>query len=71
MAAAESSQLPPQRREGCRVNALPIHASAFSVSAVVLDTRTIPESFLFLKDVPKIPFEELTGDITGKTARAA
>ena len=50
------------------VNALPIHASAFSVSAVMLDTRTIPESFLFLKDVPKIPFEELTGDITGIAA---
>jgi L-fuculose-phosphate aldolase len=39
------------------VNALPIHATAFSVSDFPLDTRTIPESYLFLKDVRKIPFE--------------
>jgi len=48
------------------VNALPIHATAFSVSEVVLDTRTIPESYLFLKDVGKIPFAkqyEAGGDI--------
>lgn len=44
------------------VNALPIHATAFSVSDAVLDTRTIPESYLFLKDVPRIPFSEIYGD---------
>lgn len=38
------------------INALPVHATAFSVSDCTLDTRTIPESFLFLKDVSKIPF---------------
>ena len=38
------------------VNALPVFASAFSVSDAALDTRTIPESYLFLKDVPKIPY---------------
>ena len=41
------------------INALPVSATAFSVSEAVLDTRTIPESFLFLKDVPKLAFETL------------
>ncbi len=41
------------------INALPISATAFSVSEAVLDTRTIPESFLFLKDVPKLAYETL------------
>jgi L-fuculose-phosphate aldolase len=44
------------------VNALPIHATAFSVSEFPLDTRTIPESYLFLKDVAKIPFDALYGN---------
>ena len=44
------------------VNALPLNATAFSVSDVALDTRTIPESYLFLKDVRKIPFEQQFGD---------
>ena len=38
------------------VNALPLNGSAFCVSEAQLDTRTIPESYLFLKDVRKIPF---------------
>ncbi|MDP3850581.1 MAG: class II aldolase/adducin family protein [Luteolibacter sp.] len=50
------------------VNALPIHATAFSVSAAALDTRTIPESYLFLKDVPKFPFEMLINDVPGIAA---
>lgn len=37
-------------------NALPVHGAAFCVSDFALDTRTIPESFLFLKDVRTIPF---------------
>ena len=39
------------------VNALPVHASAFCASDARLDTRTIPESYLFLKDVHTIPFD--------------
>ena len=39
------------------INALPVSATAFSISSEILDTRTIPESFLFLKDVPKLSFE--------------
>ncbi len=43
-------------------NALPINATAFAVSDSQLNTRTIPESFLFLKDVKKIPYELQFGD---------
>ncbi len=38
------------------VNATPVNATAFSVSATKLDTRTIPESYIFLRDVAKLPF---------------
>ena len=41
------------------MNALPVSATAFSISEAVLDTRTIPESFLFLKDVPKFAYESV------------
>jgi len=39
------------------VNAMPVHAAAFCVSAFEMDTRTIPQSYLTLKDMQKIPFE--------------
>ena len=38
------------------VNAYPVNATAFSVTAVPLDTRTIPESYIFLRDVRRVPF---------------
>ena len=41
------------------VNALPVFATALCVSDFLLDTRTIPESYLFLKDVGTIAFEHL------------
>jgi L-fuculose-phosphate aldolase len=44
------------------LNALPVHGTAFSVSDFPLDTRTIPESYLFLKDVRTISFEQQFGD---------
>jgi L-fuculose-phosphate aldolase len=44
------------------VNAIPLYATAFCVSDCPLDTRTIPESYLFLKDVATIPFERQYGD---------
>jgi len=44
------------------INALPVSATAFSVSDAVLDTRTIPESFLFLKDVPKFAYETVLSE---------
>lgn len=44
------------------VNADPVNATAFSVTAAPLDSRTIPESYLFLKDVARIPFGLQFGD---------
>jgi L-fuculose-phosphate aldolase len=43
------------------LHTLPIHATAFSVSDFHLDTRTIPESYLFLKEIGKIPFRHFHG----------
>jgi L-fuculose-phosphate aldolase len=39
------------------VTAYPVHATAFCVTQAELNTRTIPESYLFLRDVPRLPFE--------------
>jgi L-fuculose-phosphate aldolase len=41
------------------VNATPVNATAFAVSAAPFDTRTIPESYIFLRDVAKLPFEDV------------
>lgn len=38
------------------VNAYPVNATAFAVSDTPLDTRTIPESYVFLRDVERIAF---------------
>ncbi len=38
------------------VNAYPVHASAFCVTDAELDARTIPESYLFLRDVQRFRF---------------
>ena len=38
------------------VNAIPVNATAFGVTATPLDARTIPESYLFLRDVGVVPF---------------
>jgi L-fuculose-phosphate aldolase len=38
------------------VNAYPVNATAFSVTDAPLDTRTIPESYIFLRDVRRVPF---------------
>jgi L-fuculose-phosphate aldolase len=44
------------------VNATPVNATAFSVTHQPLDARTIPESFLFLGNVPTVPFAAQFGD---------
>jgi L-fuculose-phosphate aldolase len=44
------------------VNASPVNATAFSVTSTPLDSRTIPESYLFLKDVARIPYGPQFGD---------
>jgi L-fuculose-phosphate aldolase len=38
------------------VTAYPVNATAFSVTGEVLDTRTIPESYVFLRTVDRAPF---------------
>jgi L-fuculose-phosphate aldolase len=38
------------------VNAYPVNATAFSVTDTPLDSRTIPESYIFLRDVQRVPY---------------
>jgi len=38
------------------VNASPVNGTAFSVTDCPCDSRTIPESYVFLREVQKIPF---------------
>lgn len=44
------------------INAYPVNATAFSVTDSVLDSRTIPESYIFLRDVQRSPFGTRVGD---------
>jgi L-fuculose-phosphate aldolase len=44
------------------VNAYPVNATAFSVTQGSLDTRTIPESYLFLREVHRVPYRVQFGD---------
>ena len=47
-----------QRHPGIRsiVNAYTVNATAFSVTGAPLDARTIPESYIFLREVSSIPY---------------
>lgn len=47
---------------GAIINAQPACASAFCMTSARLDTRTIPESALVLRDVPNLPFLRLVED---------
>ena len=47
---------------GAVVTAYPVNATAFSVTDAPLDTRTIPESYLFLREVRRVPFGVQFGD---------
>jgi L-fuculose-phosphate aldolase len=42
---------------GAVINASPINAMAFSVCHRTVDTRTIPESYVFVREVSLLPFE--------------
>ncbi|WP_435021888.1 class II aldolase/adducin family protein [Tundrisphaera sp. TA3] len=46
------------------VNAYPVNATAFSITDAPFDSRTIPESFLFLRDVARVPAGVQLGDGT-------
>ncbi len=44
------------------VSAQAPNATAFAVSGYPFDTRTIPESYIMLRDIPQIPYEHLYTD---------
>lgn len=66
--AAEAGKTPSSSARGHRaiyerhpeihaiVNAYPVNATAYSVTGASLDTRTIPESYIFLRDVHRVPY---------------
>jgi L-fuculose-phosphate aldolase len=43
-------------RVGAVLNASPVNVTAFSVTRAALDSRTIPESYLLLRDVGRVPY---------------
>lgn len=48
------------------VFAHPVNATAFSVTSTPLDARTIPESYIFLRDIGRVPYGvqyRMTGEI--------
>ena len=47
---------------GAIVNAYPVNATAFSVTGTVLDSRTIPESYVVMRHVVRAPFGMQFGD---------
>ena len=47
---------------GAIVNAYPVNATAFSVTGLPLDTRTIPESYVVVREVSRAPFGVQFGD---------
>jgi L-fuculose-phosphate aldolase len=59
------------------VLAHPVNATAFSVTRSVFDSRTIPESYVFLRDVARVPFgvhyqgDHSIADYVSKTSPAA
>ena len=55
-------------RFGAIVNAYPVNATAFSVTGADLPSRTIPESFLLLRDVRRVHFGQQFRDPEGVAA---
>jgi L-fuculose-phosphate aldolase len=51
------------------VNAYPVNATAFAVTDAVLDSRTIPESYIFLREVARIAFGLQFRDPAGLAGR--
>lgn len=47
---------------GAIINAQPAHASAFCMTDAPLSTHTIPESYVVLNNVPKLPFLRIVED---------
>lgn len=47
---------------GAIVNAYPVNATAFTVCGMELDSRTIPESYVVIRNVGRVPFGMQFGD---------
>ncbi len=47
---------------GAIVNAYPVNATAFSVTGMPLDTRTIPESYVVVREVARVRYGSQFGD---------
>ncbi len=44
------------------LQAHPVHSMAFAITDAVFDPRTIPESYILLRDVKKLPYEQVYVD---------
>jgi len=53
------------------VFAHPVNATAFSVTDVKLDARTIPESYIFLRDVERVPYGVHYGTGSTQTSKGS
>ena len=51
-----------QPNVGAIINACPINAMAFGVCRRTIDTYTIPESYIFVREVALLPFETVFND---------
>jgi L-fuculose-phosphate aldolase len=51
------------------VNATPVNATAYAVVEEALDTRTIPESYVFLREVARLPLSILSENPDDVAAR--
>jgi L-fuculose-phosphate aldolase len=56
---------------GAVINAQPVHASAYCMTKAALSTRTIPESYILLNDVPKLPHFDVVADAERITAEVS
>ena len=54
---------------GAIINAQPAHASAYCVTDTTLSTYTIPESYVVLNEVPKLPFQRIVEDAAAIAGR--
>jgi L-fuculose-phosphate aldolase len=62
---------------GAIINACPVNATAFGVTGATLDSRTIPESYIVIRQVARVPYglqfedpEALAGEISPKRPAA-
>ena len=54
---------------GSIINAYPVNATAFSVTGAELDTRTIPESYVVVRQVARVPYGPQFDDVEALAGR--